>query len=77
MGKKCWKSHHLVGFGLELLQRNRFHYVVLRLSAVRDRSYELYRAMGFEDTGVYTEVASRRNDGVTRTDRRVYLSLAL
>lgn len=67
-------GHQLVDLRLTLLDRRRFHYVVLRTSAVRNASYEMYRRMGFDDTGVYMEVASRKMDGGTRTDRRLFLS---
>lgn len=67
-------GHQLVDLRLELMDRTRFHYVLLRTSAVRNASYEMYRRMGFDDTGVYMEVASRKTDGGTRTDRRLFLS---
>jgi GNAT superfamily N-acetyltransferase len=67
-------GHQLVNLRLDLIDRSRFHYVLLRTSAVRNASYEMYRRMGFDDTGVYMEVASRKVDGGTRTDRRLFLS---
>ena len=51
--------------------------MLLRTSAARNTSYEMYRKTGFEDTGVYMEVPARRNDGTTRTDRRLFLSMVL
>lgn len=70
-------GRQLLDLRLAKLNREKYPNVLLRLSAHRDRVYEMYLRMGFEDTGVYTEVASRRDDGTTRTDRRVYLSLTL
>lgn len=67
-------GRQLVDLRLSFIDRSRYHHVLLRVSAVRDAVYEMYRARGFVDTGVYTEVSIRRNDGITRTDRRVYLS---
>lgn len=67
----------LVDQRLALIDRSRYHHVLMRISAVRDAVYEMYRRRGFVDTGVYTEVSIRRNDGITRTDRRVYLSMDL
>ena len=67
-------GHQLVDLRLSLMDQKRFHYVLLRTSAVRNASYEMYRRMGFDDTGVYMEVASRKTDGGTRTDRRLFLS---
>lgn len=67
-------GHQLVQLRLQLIDRQRFRHVLLRTSAVRNASYEMYRKLGFEDTGVYMEVPSRRNDGTTRTDRRLFLS---
>ena len=70
-------GRHLVDLRLQLVDRNRYSHVLLRTSAVRNASYEMYRKMGFEDTGVYMEVQSRRNDGTTRTDRRLFLAMVL
>jgi ribosomal protein S18 acetylase RimI-like enzyme len=70
-------GHQLVALRLELIDRQRFRHVLLRTSATRHAGYEMYRKMGFEDTGVYMEVPSRRNDGSTRTDRRLFLSMLL
>ncbi len=67
----------LIDLRLSLIDRSRYHHVLMRISAVRDATYELYRRRGFVDTGVYTEVSTRRNDGMTSTDRRVYLSMDL
>jgi GNAT superfamily N-acetyltransferase len=70
-------GRQLVDWRLRLIDRNRFNYALLRTSAVRNASYEMYRRMGFDDTGVYMEVSSRRNDGSVRTDRRLFLSIVL
>lgn len=51
--------------------------MVLRTSAVRNASYEMYMKLGFDDMGVYMEVPSRRLDGRTSTDRRLFLSKVL
>lgn len=72
--RKHGLGHQLVDLRLQLVDPARFHYVLLRTSAVRNTSYELYRRLGFDDTGVYMEVASRKVDGGTRTDRRLFLS---
>lgn len=70
-------GRQMLDLRLAALNREKYPNVLLRLSSQRNRTYEMYRRLGFEDTGVYTEVASRRDDGTTRTDRRVYLSLTL
>lgn len=67
-------GRQLVQLRLELIDRSRFRHVLLRTSAVRNASYEMYRKLGFDDTGVYMEVGSRKNDGGTWTDRRLFLS---
>ena len=64
----------LVQLRLALMDKSRFHHVLLRTSALRNASYELYLRLGFQDTGVYMEVKSRKNDGSQRTDRRLFLS---
>lgn len=67
----------LVDLRLQLIDRRRYSHVVLRTSAMRNDAYEMYRSLGFEDTGVYMEVSARRTDGSTRTDRRLFLALTL
>lgn len=67
-------GQELVQLRLELLDTSRFHHVLLRTSALRNASYEMYLRLGFQDTGVYMEVKSRKNDGTQRTDRRLFLS---
>jgi GNAT superfamily N-acetyltransferase len=64
----------LVQLRLALMDKSRFHHVLLRTSALRNASYEMYLRLGFQDTGVYMEVKSRKNDGSQRTDRRLFLS---
>jgi len=56
-----------------LIDLERYSHVVLRVPASRNAAYDMYRAMGFEDMGVYMEVASRRIDGRVTTDRRLFL----
>ena len=70
-------GRQLVDLRLQLIDRQRWRHVLLRTSAVRNTSYEMYRKMGFEDTGVYMEVSSRRVDNTTQTDRRLFLSMVL
>lgn len=73
-----WRQHglgaQLVQERLRLIDTQRFHHVLLRTSAVRNASYEMYLRLGFVDTGVYMEVPSRRQDGTVRTDRRLFLA---
>ena len=61
----------------ELLDRRRFGHMVLRTSAVRNTSYEMYMRRGFEDMGVYMEVGARRTNGKVSTDRRLFLHKVL
>ena len=58
---------------LRRIDRSRYNGVVLRVAATRNASYDMYRAMGFEDMGVYMEVPSMRTDGRVTTDRRLFL----
>ena len=67
----------LVELRLELVDRRRHSHAVLRTSALRNASYEMYLKMGFEDMGVYMEVPSRRIDGSVTTDRRLFLTKVL
>ena len=67
----------LVATRLELIEHKVFTHVVLRVSAVKNQSYDMYMDMGFDDIGVYTEVHSRRTDGRVSTDRRLFLSRLL
>ncbi len=64
----------LVRKRLELIDRQVYTHVVLRASVRHQNIWEMYKSMGFEDIGVYQEVAARRVDGQVRTDRRLFLS---
>lgn len=70
-------GHELIQLRLSLIDRARFSNVVLRTSAVRNSSYDMYLSLGFEDMGVYMEVPARRVDGAVSTDRRLFLSKVL
>ncbi len=48
-------------------------HVILRVPARKNATYDMYRAMGFEDMGVYMEVPAVRIDGRVTTDRRLFL----
>lgn len=67
----------LVRWRMELINRRRYSHVVLRTSAVRNASYEMYLRRGFDDMGVYMEVSSRRLDGRVTSDRRLFLTKVL
>ena len=75
---ESWRAkrlgRELVDLRLGLVDHRRYEYALLRTSATRNAGYEMYRRMGFEDTGVYMEVKSRRNDGTNQSDRRLFLS---
>jgi ribosomal protein S18 acetylase RimI-like enzyme len=62
---------------LKRIDRDRYTQVLLRVAAEKNRSYDMYLSLGFEDTGVYMEVPARRVDGVVRTDHRLFLSHTL
>lgn len=70
-------GRQLIELRLEMLDRRRFTHVVLRTSATRNATYDMYRDLGFDDAGVYMEVPSRRVDGRTRTDRRLFMAKVL
>lgn len=74
----AWRSRGLgralVNVRLGLVDPQRYSHVVLRTSAIRNASYEMYLSMGFDDIGVYMEVPARRVDGSVTTDRRLFLS---
>jgi len=70
-------ARQLIERRLELIDKARFTHVLLRTSATKNAAYDMYKRMGFEDTGVYMEVASRRNDGSFRTDRRLFMAKVL
>ncbi|MAA78233.1 MAG: hypothetical protein CL916_03160 [Deltaproteobacteria bacterium] len=67
----------LTQWRINLIDTDAYNDVVLRTSVVKDSSYQMYLSMNFDDTGVYTEVSSRRTDGMVRTDRRLFLSRQL
>ncbi len=78
------EGHRGKGIGRSLIERRisaidakRYTHAVLRVSAVKNATYDMYMRMGFEDIGVYTEVHSRRVDGRVSTDRRLFLSKVL
>ncbi|MCB9779747.1 MAG: GNAT family N-acetyltransferase [Alphaproteobacteria bacterium] len=79
--QESWRGHglgrRLVDLRLQLVDRQRYSHVLLRTSAIRNASYQMYMDMGFEDMGVYMEVPARRIDGSVRTDRRLFLSRVL
>lgn len=74
-GKKIGRT--LVRERLNLIDRDSYSHVVLRISCDNTPSGEMYKALGFTDMGVYMEVTSRRTDGETRVDRRQFLSRVL
>ncbi len=55
----------------------RYQHVVLRVSMNHTPSGEMYKAMGFEEMGVYQDVSAMRTDGKVTTDRRMFLSKVL
>jgi ribosomal protein S18 acetylase RimI-like enzyme len=67
----------LIDMRIAAIEHQKYTHVVLRVSAVRNLSYDMYINMGFEDIGVYTEVHARRVDGRVSTDRRLFLSKLL
>lgn len=70
-------GQQLIDQRLQLIDRQRYSHVLLRTSAERNASYQLYLSKGFTDMGVYMEVPSRRVDGTVKTDRRLFLSRVL
>lgn len=54
-----------------------YQHVVLRVSMNHTPSGEMYKAMGFEEMGVYQDVSAMRTDGKVTTDRRMFLSKVL
>lgn len=67
----------LMNWLFELLDLRRFRHMVLRTSAVRNTSYEMYMRRDFIDMGVYMEVGARRQSGKVTTDRRLFLHKVL
>lgn len=70
-------GRRLVQMRLDRIDQRRYTHAVLRTSAVRNASYEMYMRLGFDDMGVYMEVPSLRLDGREITDRRLFLSRVL
>lgn len=62
---------------MRLIDHARYSDVLLRVSTEKNRSYDMYRSMGFQDMGVYMEVANRRLDGAIAKDRRLFLHRVL
>jgi ribosomal protein S18 acetylase RimI-like enzyme len=67
----------LVRERLRLIDAQRYSHVVLRVSTNHNPSSEMYKAMGFEEMGVYMDVSAMRIDGKVTTDRRMFLSKLL
>lgn len=67
----------LVRERLRLIDPKRYSHVVLRVSTNHNPSSEMYKAMGFEEMGVYMDVSAMRTDGKVTTDRRMFLSKLL
>lgn len=75
------EAHRRSGLGkalvrerIQRMDQDLYSHVVLRVSASRNASYEMYRNMGFDDMGVYQEVRFPRVDGNITSDRRLFLS---
>jgi hypothetical protein len=62
---------------LRYIDPNRFSHAVLRVSTNHAASIAMYRAMGFDEMGVYMEVSAMRVDGRVTSDRRQFLSAVL
>jgi len=62
---------------IKLMDPKLFSHVVLRVSAKRHASADLYESMGFVDMGVYMDVSNPRVDGTVSRDRRLFLSKVL
>ena len=67
-------GRQLIELRLSQIDRSRYDHVIMRTSALKNAPYQLYKGLGFEDTGVYMEVPARRNDGSLRTDRRLFMA---
>jgi ribosomal protein S18 acetylase RimI-like enzyme len=67
----------LVRERLRLIDPRLYSHVVLRVSMNHSPSSEMYKAMGFEEMGVYMDVNAMRTDGKVTTDRRMFLSKLL
>lgn len=67
-------GRQLIQLRLERIDARRYTHAVLRTSAIRNASYEMYMGLGFDDMGVYMEVPALRIDGSETSDRRLFLS---
>jgi ribosomal protein S18 acetylase RimI-like enzyme len=67
----------LVQERMKLIDPKKYSHVVLRVTAEKNTSYDLYQSMGFEDMGVYMDVSAKRTDGTIGTDKRLFLSRVL
>lgn len=67
----------LVRERLRMIDERRYSHVVLRVSMNHSPSSEMYKAMGFEEMGVYMDVSAMRTDNKVTTDRRMFLSKLL
>jgi ribosomal protein S18 acetylase RimI-like enzyme len=67
----------LVRERLKLVDQERYTAILLRVSVSHHASAEMYKAMGFEDMGVYTEVRGMRTDGRVASDRRLFMARVL
>jgi ribosomal protein S18 acetylase RimI-like enzyme len=67
----------LVRERLRLIDAKRYTHVVLRVSTNHNPSSEMYKALGFEEMGVYMDVSAIRIDNKVTTDRRMFLSKLL
>ena len=77
-------DHRALGLGrllvqerMKLIDPRKYSHVVLRVSAEKNPSYDMYLSMGFEDMGVYMDVSAKRTDGTTTNDKRLFLSRVL
>jgi ribosomal protein S18 acetylase RimI-like enzyme len=67
----------LINERIKLMDPKRYSHIVLRVSAERHFSTDLYESMGFVDMGVYMDVSNRRVDGTVSNDRRLFMSRVL
>jgi ribosomal protein S18 acetylase RimI-like enzyme len=67
----------LVRQRLRHIDTHRYSHAVLRVATNHTSSIAMYRALGFEEMGVYMEVSAMRIDGRVTTDRRQFLSAVL
>lgn len=67
----------LVNCRLQLIDRQRYSHVVLRVADGNTSTFEMYRELDFADMGVSMQVRQRRTDGTVRTDERHFMSRVL